>query len=307
MTIETLDLKSLPLIRKGKVRDIYEVNESTLLLVATDRISAFDFLLDNTVRDKGKILTLLTHHWIFNILPTYFPDLKHHIMSLGLPTGSSPTNEATCLIGRTMAVRKYTMFPFECIVRGYITGSAWAEYKQSGTVHGIKQPAALQHGQPFPSGPIYTPAIKVPYGGRDENIHPAKAREMVGDQWADQMENLALGLYRAAHDWALQRGIIIADTKFEFGHDEDTGEVILADEILTPDCSRFWPVQGYAVGQVPKSFDKQYLCDWLTENGLGAKAGIKVPDEIIAQTRSNYHEIFQRLTGQTLETALASL
>lgn len=180
------------------------MNKSTLLLVATDRISAFDFLLNNAVPDKGKILTLLTHHWISNVLPTYFPKLKHHIISLGLPAESSlRANEKKGLTGRAMVVRKCTMLPFECIVRGYISGSAWAEYKKSGTVHGMPQPAGLRHGQPFPGGPIYTPAIKVPYGGRDENIHPARAREMVGDRLAEQMEKLALGLYQAAYDWSV--------------------------------------------------------------------------------------------------------
>ncbi|CAI7659046.1 unnamed protein product [Penicillium pancosmium] len=310
MTVTNLEcttLNSLRLIRRGKVRDIYEVNKSALLLVATDRISAFDFLLNNTVEDKGNILTMLTNYWLFKVLPASFPNLKHHVIAMGPPENSiACMEEKARLANRSMVVKKYQMFPFECIVRGYITGSAWIEYQEKGTVHGMPQPAGLKHGQQFPGGPIYTPAIKAPYGERDENIHPDRAREMVGERYANRMESLSLELYKVAHKWALHRGIIIADTKFEFGHDEVTDDIIVADEILTPDCSRFWSVEDYSVGQAQKSFDKQFLCDWLTVNDLKAKTGVKVPDNVIAQTRANYREIFLRLTGQDLDQALAS-
>lgn len=196
-----------------------------------------------------------------------------------------------------MIVRKFKVFPVEAIVRGYITGSAWSEYKKSGTVHGIKVAEGLQESQEFEK-PLYTPSTKAEQGEHDENIHPDKVKEMIGEEHANKIEELALALYTKAKDYARSRGIIIADTKFEFGLDEETGEVILVDEVLTPDSSRFWPADSYEVGKSPDSYDKQFLRNWLTREGLKGKEGVKVPDDIVLQTSEKYREAYIKLTGE---------
>lgn len=282
------------------------MGDSQLLLVASDRVSAFDFLLQNTVRDKGKILTLITHFWLTKILPQHVPELRHHFISLAAPHQlSNPEREL--VKGRCTMVKKCTMFPLEVIVRGYITGTAWKEYCRAGTVHGLAQPEGLQRCQKIPNGPLYTPAIKAKYGGRDENISPARAAEMIGQEHADRIQRLALALYDIAYNYALERGIIIADTKFEFGLDLETNEILLADELLTPDCSRFWSAADYCVGQDQKSFDKQHLCDWMAIRGLDGTEGVIAPNQVIDKTRDNYHKILQQLTGWTLDEYLQSL
>jgi phosphoribosylaminoimidazole-succinocarboxamide synthase len=205
-----------------------------------------------------------------------------------------------------MQVRPYKVFPIEAIFRGYLAGSSWAEYKKNGTIHGMPQPEGLQCSEKLPSGPIYTPSTKAPAGESDENISPAKAREIVGDKYADKIESLALSLYTAAHEYALEKGIVIADTKFEFGLDEETDEVVLIDEVLTPDSSRFWPAP-VKVGEDQPSFDKQYLRDWLVANGKKGQQGVEVPAEVVQKTSELYQDIFQRLTGKSLEDALAAL
>ncbi|KAI0487748.1 SAICAR synthase-like protein [Xylaria cf. heliscus] len=306
--VTSVDLTSLPLVAKGKVREIYEAGDSTLLLVASDRISAYDVILENGVRDKGTVLTLITNHWLNNVLPQHVPGLKHHLLSLSVPpTLNISPEDRQRLRGRSMVVNKYRVFPIEAIVRGYITGSSWAEYKQKGTVHGLPQPSGLEQSQAFPGGPIYTPSTKAPVGEKDENITPDQARHIVGDKYADKIENLALSIYKAAHAYALERGIVLADTKFEFGLDEATDEIVLIDEVLTPDSSRFWPAAEYASGRDQKSFDKQYLRDWLTSQGLKGKEGVSMTEDVQAQTSAKYLDAFQRLTGETLEQALAKL
>ncbi|KAI0441643.1 SAICAR synthase-like protein [Xylaria telfairii] len=306
--VTSVDLTSLPLVAKGKVREIYEASNSTLLLVTSDRISAYDFILENGVQDKGTVLTLMTNYWLNNVLPQHVPGLKHHLLSLSIPpTLSISPEDRQQLRGRSMIVNKYRVFPIEAIVRGYITGSSWAEYKLKGTVHGLPQPSGLEQCQPFPGGPIYTPSTKAPVGEKDENITPDQARKIVGDKYADKIENLALSIYKAAHAYALERGIVVADTKFEFGLDEETDEIVLIDEVLTPDSSRFWPAADYAPGRDQKSFDKQYLRDWLTAQGLKGKEGVSMTEDVQARTSAKYRDAFQRLTGETLEQALAKL
>jgi phosphoribosylaminoimidazole-succinocarboxamide synthase len=204
-----------------------------------------------------------------------------------------------------MVVRRLKIFPIEAIVRGYITGSAWSSYQKTGEVNGKILPAGMQESQAF-SQPIYTPSTKADLGAHDENITTEKASELVGKVYAARIEQLALQIYEAARDYALEKGIIIADTKFEFGLDESTDEVVLVDEILTPDSSRFWSKKTYAVGRGQDSFDKQYLRDWLTKEGLKGKEGTKMPDDVVAGTSKKYGEAFRILTGKSLEEALES-
>jgi phosphoribosylaminoimidazole-succinocarboxamide synthase len=203
-----------------------------------------------------------------------------------------------------MQVRRLKIFPIEAIVRGYITGSAWKEYQRSQTVHGIPMPAGLLESSPFPGGAIYTPSTKAEAGQNDQNIHPSEAAKIVGEKYASKIESLALALYTAARDYAKERGIIIADTKFEFGVDEED-EVVLVDEVLTPDSSRFWPAGRYEVGREQESFDKQYLRDWLTREGLKGKVGVRMPDDVVRGTARRYTEAFEGLTGRKWGDALA--
>ena len=199
-----------------------------------------------------------------------------------------------------MQVRCLKVFPIEAIVRGYITGSAWSEYKKSQTVNGKKIPGGMRESEAFPE-PIYTPSTKADVGSRDENITTEHAAEIVGTKYAARIQELSLQLYKTARDYALERGIIIADTKFEFGIDEENDEVVLIDEVLTPDSSRFWPKQGYEVGKGQDSFDKQYLRDWLSANGLKGKEGVRVPEDVVKRTRSKYEDVFKVLTGKAFE------
>jgi phosphoribosylaminoimidazole-succinocarboxamide synthase len=198
-----------------------------------------------------------------------------------------------------MQVRKLKIFPIEAIVRGYITGSAWKEYQKSGTVHGLPIERGLREAEAFPQGAIYTPSTKAEAGQNDENIHPSKAAQIVGEKYAAKIEQLALNLYTAARDYAMERGIIIADTKFEFGLDEETDEVVLVDEVLTPDSSRFWPKEKYEIGRDQESFDKQYLRNFLTREGLKGKAGAEMPQEVVDETKAKYVEAYEKLTGKT--------
>lgn len=222
---------------------------------------------------------------------------------MALPN-SVPVSQRALLHNRTMQVRKFKIFPIEAIVRGYITGSAWKEYQRSGTVHGIQIATGLREAQAFPQGAIYTPSTKAEAGANDENIHPSKAAELVGEKYAARIEELAIKLYTTARDYAYERGIIIADTKFEFGLDVETDEVILVDEVLTPDSSRFWPKEKYEIGRDQESFDKQYLRNWLTQEGLKGKQGVEMTEEVVKETRNKYVEAFEKLTGENWEEAL---
>ena len=291
----------LPLIASGKVRDLYEVDPNTLLFVATDRISAYDVIMKNGIPGKGVLLTQMTAFW-FRLLSDALPDLRHHFISLALPA-SIPQNVQSGLRHRSMQVRRLRVQPIEAIVRGYITGSAWSEYRKSGTVNGKAAQTGLEESQKFEK-PIYTPSTKAEQGKHDENITTEQAAEIVGVKYAQRIEELALKLYKVAHDYALERGIIIADTKFEFGVDDKTDEVVLVDEVLTPDSSRFWPKETYQVGKSQASFDKQFLRDWLTSSGLKGKRDVSMPQDVVERTSDKYREAYRILTGQTLDEAL---
>ncbi|KAF3911799.1 hypothetical protein AA313_de0207436 [Arthrobotrys entomopaga] len=304
--VTTTDLNgALPLLARGKVRDVYVLNDSELLFVATDRISAYDVIMKNGIPSKGKLLNSVSVFW-FDYLSSICRN--HYVTnSIQRVLESVPENERdgvnSQLDGRSMIVRKFKVFPVEAIVRGYITGSAWSEYKRSGTVHGIKVAEGLKESQEFEK-PIYTPSTKAEQG-EHESWTIAKSsptvKEMIGEEHANKIEELALALYTKARDYARSRGIIIADTKFEFGLDEATNEVILVDEVLTPDSSRFWPADSYEVGKSQDSYDKQFLRNWLTAHGLKGKDGVTVPEEIVAQTADKYQEAYAILTGEKLQ------
>ncbi|PNS19699.1 Phosphoribosylaminoimidazole-succinocarboxamide synthase [Sphaceloma murrayae] len=300
----SLERHGLRKIATGKVREIYEVDSKVLLFVATDRISAYDVIMKNGVPEKGALLTLMTVHW-FSLFAQKIPGLRTHLLSTKVPTSLSlPSDLASQLQNRSMVVHRLKIFPIESIVRGYITGSGWAEYKRSGTVHGISMPSDLKESQKLEK-PLWTPSTKAELGDKDENISPEKAREIVGSKYAEKIEEYSIKAYETARDYAAERGIIIADTKFEFGLDVETDEVVLVDEVLTPDSSRFWPADRYEVGRGQDSYDKQYLRDWLTKEGLKGKEGVEMPEAVVKQTASKYREAFEKLTGSKWEEALA--
>ncbi|KAL8947648.1 MAG: hypothetical protein Q9222_006093 [Ikaeria aurantiellina] len=285
----------LPLFARGKVRDVYGLDDGTLLFVATDRISAFDVVMGGDIPNKGALLCLLSAHW-FCVLSAAIPGLRTHFITLDLPP-QVPQELRAQYQDRSMQVRKFRVFPIEAIVRGYLTGSAWSSYQKDGTVCGIKINAGLTESEAFPGGPLYTPSTKAEQGAHDENISPEEAENIVGIKYAKKIEQLALSLYKHGAAYAFERGIIIADTKFEFGLDEETDEVVLVDEVLTSDSSRFWSTDLYKPGCSQSSFDKQPLRDWLTNHGLKGKRDVQLPDEIIAKTESKYREAFDRLTS----------
>ncbi|QIW99325.1 hypothetical protein AMS68_004843 [Peltaster fructicola] len=292
--LTSLDLSPYGLkhIASGKVREIFEIDAHTLLFVATDRISAYDVILDNGVPNKGALLTKLSACW-FGLIKKWLPELRTHLVTLDLPL-SVPSELKTQLEGRCMQVRRYSIIPLESIVRGYITGSAWSEYKSKGTIHGMPAPSGLQESQRLDE-PMWTPSTKAEQGEHDENIDKDRAIKIVGADVAKKVEELSLKLYCKAREYAETRGIIIADTKFEFGLDDKTGEVVLVDEVLTPDSSRFWPADKYVVGKSQESYDKQYLRDWLTKSGLKGKQGVSMPEEVVKETESKYTEAYQKL------------
>ncbi len=289
------DFPDLTLVHRGKVRDIYEV-DGHLLLVATDRISAFDVVMAEPIPDKGKILTAMSLFWfdhlgdiVANHLVTADPDQY--------PEACRPYRDQ--LAGRSMLVKKAEPLPVECIVRGYLAGSFWSAYQRSTTVCGFELPAGMRESDPFPE-PLFTPSTKAAIGDHDENISQARLVEIVGEEVAAKLQDVSLRLYKKARDYALERGIIIADTKFEFGWWE--GELILIDEVLTPDSSRFWPRDAYAPGRSQPSFDKQFLRDYLTSLDWDkAPPPPPLPQEIVDKTRNRYLEALERLTGRGLD------
>ncbi|KAI1100974.1 phosphoribosylaminoimidazole-succinocarboxamide synthase [Jackrogersella minutella] len=297
-----ITLTSLPKLAEGKVRDLYSVDDKTLLFVTTDRISAYDVVMKNGVPDKGAVLTLQSEHW-FKVLTEKIPGLKTHFLTTAAPASVSEA-EARLIRNRSMQVRRLRVFPLEAIVRGYVTGSAWKEYQARGTVHGTPLPPGLRECDAVPGGPIYTPSTKAPAGQHDENISKARAAEIVGPKYAARIEDLALRVFRAGQEYAAERGIIVADTKFEFALDEDTDDVVLVDEVLTSDSSRMWPRDKYEPGRDQESFDKQFLRNWLTANGLKGKEGVEVPRDVLDATSERYKEVFRRLTGKTFREAL---
>ena len=299
MTAELLQT-DLPARRhQGKVRDIFDLGDR-LLIVATDRISAFDVVMSRGIPDKGAVLTQLSAFWFEKVesaVPTHFLRLADGTAADALPFALPPE-----LIGRSMLVRKARRLDVECIVRGYLAGSGWAEYRESGRVCGIPLPAGLQESAQLPE-PIFTPANK-PEVGHDENITYAQLEEIVGADAANVVRLRSLALYRFAWHYARERGIIIADTKFEFG--ELDGELILIDEALTPDSSRFWPLDRYRPGGPQPSFDKQPLRDWLEASGWNKEPPPPdLPDEVVQATAARYREAYRRLTGDDVRPTVA--
>ena len=284
-------ITSLPFIARGKVRDIYAIGEDKLLLVASDRLSAYDVILPTPIPHKGEILVALANFW--------FGKLKHIVPNQ--LTGIDPEtvvapHERDQVRGRAMVVKKYKVLPIEAVVRGYLEGSGWKEYQQSQSVCGIKLPAGLQRASKLPQ-PIFTPATKAEAGEHDENIDFATCAKIIGAARAAEVRDTAIRLYSEAACYALTKGIIIADTKFEFGVDE-AGKLHLIDEALTPDSSRFWPLASHKVGESPESFDKQYIRNWLDAIGFNRKPPApQVPAEIAQKTSDKYREALVRLTG----------
>lgn len=284
-------------VKEGKVREIYDIGEN-LIMVATDRISAFDVILKNKVEKKGTVLTQMSRFWF-----DYTKDIvRNHMISVDnndMPEFFS----APQFKGNSMLCKKLTMIPVECIVRGYITGSGWVSYKENGTVCGIKLPEGLKECGKLPE-PIYTPSTKAEIGDHDENIDFERSIEVLekafpghGTEYATKIRDYTIALYKKCADYALTRGIIIADTKFEFGIDEN-GEVVLADEMLTPDSSRFWPVEGYEEGHDQPSFDKQFVRNYLKAN---PDCDYNLPSDVIDKTIAKYLEAYKLLTGKDLE------
>ncbi len=285
-------LKGLRLLHRGKVRDLYEVDARHLLIVATDRLSAFDVVLPTPIPGKGKVLTALSNFWFARtrgIVP-------NHLVDIPLDMVLKDPAERQQVEGRAIIVRKLEALPVEAIVRGYLVGSGWKEYRKSGTVCGIRLPAGLKEADRLPQ-PIFTPSTKAAVGEHDENISFEKASELLGRELAEKVKAASLAIYKDAAAYALTRGIIIADTKFEFGLDEH-GTLTLIDEVLTPDSSRFWPADSYKPGANPPSFDKQYVRDWLESIGWNKKPpGPELPPEVVAKTVEKYREALRRLAG----------
>ncbi len=291
-TLFQSDIKSLKLRHRGKVRDIYDIDDRHMLIVTTDRLSAFDVVLNDPIPGKGALLTAMSNFW-FNRTRHV---ISNQLADIPLEQVLKDAAERKQVEGRAVVVRKLKALPVEAIVRGYIVGSGWKEYKTSGTVCGIKLPAGLKEADRLPE-PIFTPSTKAAVGHHDENISFDKAAKLLGKNMAEEVKNASLAIYKECAAYALTRGIIIADTKFEFGLDEN-GTLTLIDEVLTPDSSRFWPADQYKPGANPPSFDKQYVRDWLEASGWNKKAPApKLPPEVIAKTAEKYREALTRLTG----------
>jgi len=283
-------LEGLPL-RRGKVRDVYDLGDR-LLIVATDRLSAYDVVLPTGIPDKGRILTALSLWW-FDFLKDITPN---HLLTADVSQmGTAAKAKAALLAGRTMLCRKAKVFPVECVVRGYLAGSGWREYKASGTVCGARLPKGMKQCDRLPE-PIFTPATKAE-AGHDENISFEQAREILGKETATTLRDRSLAVYAKAAEYARRHGILIADTKFEWG--EADGQILLIDEVLTPDSSRFWPADSYEPGHDQPSFDKQFVRNWLdTLDWDRTPPGPVLPDDIVAKTRAKYVEAYERLTGK---------
>ncbi|SDS74137.1 phosphoribosylaminoimidazolesuccinocarboxamide synthase [Pseudomonas oryzae] len=287
-TPTTLSLKK---IYSGKVRDLYEIDDKRMLMVATDRLSAFDVILDEPIPEKGKILTAISNFWfdkLKDVVPNHFTgDKVEDVVA---------AEELPLVEGRAVVAKRLKPVPVEAIVRGYLVGSGWKEYQKSGTVCGIALPAGLKEASKLPQ-PIFTPSTKAAVGDHDENISFVRCEEIVGAELAAKVRDTAIALYSAAVEYAASRGIIIADTKFEFGLDED-GTLTLMDEALTPDSSRFWPADSYAEGSNPPSFDKQFVRDWLESTGWNKQPPAPaVPAEVAQKTADKYREALIRLTS----------
>lgn len=281
---------SLKKLYSGKVRDLYEIDAQRMLMVASDRLSAFDVILEQPIPEKGKILTEISNFWfdkLAHLIPNHFTgDQVADVVS---------AQELALVEGRAVVAKRLKPVAVEAIVRGYLVGSGWKEYQQSGTVCGIQLPAGLQEAQKLPE-PIFTPSTKAEVGDHDENISFAQCAAIIGDDLAAQVRDVSIELYKAAVEYAATRGIIIADTKFEYGLDAD-GTLTLMDEALTPDSSRFWPADSYKVGTNPPSFDKQFVRDWLESSGWNKEAPAPaIPLDVAQKTADKYREALLRLT-----------
>lgn len=281
-------------ISSGKVRDIYEVDENSLMLVVSDRISAYDNIMPQIVPEKGIILNQISAFW-FDYVSDIIPN---HIISTKFEEFPEEFQKEE-FRGRSMWVKKLKMLPVECIVRGYITGSGWKDYLKTGEICGIKIPEGMKESEKF-SETLFTPSTKADLGDHDENISFEKAKELLGADLAEKVKAKTIEVYNKCAEYALSKGIILADTKFEFGLDED-GELVIGDEILTPDSSRFWSLDKYEIGRGQESFDKQYLRDWLTENNYVDKAPEVLPQEVIDITKAKYLECYEKITDKKLE------
>lgn len=283
-------ITSLPLIHKGKVRDIYAVDDKRMLIVTTDRLSAFDVILPTPIPGKGKVLTAVADFW-FAKLAAILPNQ----MTGDAPESVVSASERDQVAGRAVVVKRLKALPIEAIVRGYLVGSGWSDYQKTGKVCGIALPAGLKQAEKLPA-PLFTPSTKAAVGAHDENIDFAQCESLLGSEIAARVRDAAIALYVAAAEYALTRGIIIADTKFEFGLDAE-GTLTLIDEVLTPDSSRFWPLAQYRVGENPPSYDKQYVRDWLTASGWNKQApGPELPEEVVERTAEKYREALRLLT-----------
>ena len=275
-------------VYSGKVRDIYDAGDDRLLMVASDRVSAFDVVMAEPIPNKGRVLTGMTAFWL-DLLRDVVPN---HLISVD--PADFPANDVADVAGRSMLVRKAEMLSIECIVRGYLSGSAWKEYKKSGTMHGTPLPAGMQESDKLPE-PVFTPSTKAETG-HDENITFEQACDIVGPDIAKAAREISLAAYQRGADWAAERGIIIADTKFELGFID--GELALCDEVLTPDSSRFWPADGVVPGATPPSFDKQPIRDWLEATGWDkTPPPPSLPQEVVDSSAARYAEAYERLTG----------
>jgi len=297
--LTTTNLTEYPLLSRGKVRDIYETGPDSLLIVTTDRISAFDVVMDDPIPLKGVVLNQITLFW----MEKFAKLVPNHLLATDVRDFPKPLMvHADLLEGRSVLVKRAKPLPIECIVRGYITGSGWKDYQKTGSVCGHALPVGLRESDKLET-PLFTPSTKAELGRHDENISVSEAMRITGASLATQAQDLALGIYSAARDFAASRGIIIADTKFEFGTVVEGGKerLILIDEVLTPDSSRFWPMGDYAPGRGQQSFDKQFLRDWLESIQFNKRPPApKIPQAVIDQTRAKYLEAFRLLTGREL-------
>ena len=290
-------MKEYKPFKSGKVREVYEADGS-IIMVATDRISAFDHILKNTITDKGKVLTQMSKFW-FDFTKDILPNHMISVDNRDMPEFFQ--QEGFC--GNSMKCKKLTMIPMECIVRGYITGSGWESYQKDGTICGIKLPEGLKESEKLPE-PIFTPSTKAEIGDHDENVSLEEGAKVLekefpghGMEYAQKVRDYTIAIYKKCADYARERGIIIADTKFEFGLDEE-GRILLGDEVLTPDSSRFWPLAGYEAGKGQPSYDKQFVRDWLKAN---PDSDYLLPQEVIDKTIAKYKEAYALLTGKPLD------
>jgi len=291
-TLYQSTLKSLPLLVRGKVRDVYGVGDEHLLIVTTDRLSAFDVILPDPIPGKGVVLTAVSNFWFERTRSI----VSNHLAELSLADVLPDNDERAQVEGRAIVVKKLKALPVEAIVRGYLIGSGWKDYQQTGQVCGIPLPSGLQLADKLPQA-IFTPSTKAAVGDHDENIDFEQTRALLGDELAEQVRDISLAIYTSCAGYALERGIIIADTKFEFGLDTDD-RLVLIDEVLTPDSSRFWPADSYTPGTSPASFDKQFVRDYLeTLDWDKTPPGPALPPEVIKQTADKYREAQRRLTA----------